>query len=82
MNPDNLKTLNVISWYYVSLSKASLAPLTVQEWCQIFPEVGPDNTVDDEVDAAVEKRHHVHQVAQRGVALEEEPLPKHHAKKG
>ena len=39
---------------YVSLSKASLAPLTVQEWCQIFPEVGPDNTVDDEVDAAVE----------------------------
>ena len=46
------------------------------------PKLPGHGAVDDEVDAAVEKRHHVHQVAQRGVALEEEPLPKHHAKKG
>ena len=46
------------------------------------PELSGHEAVDDEVDAAVEERHHVHQVAKRGVALEEEPLPKHHAEKG
>ena len=45
-------------------------------------ELSRHEAVDDEVDAAVEQGHHVHQVAQRGVALEEEPLPKHHAKEG
>ena len=56
--------------------------LNVTDLLERSPELPGHEAVDDEVDAAVEERHHVHQVAQRGVALEEEPLPKHHAKKG
>ena len=46
------------------------------------PELSGHEAVDDEVDAAVEERHHVHQVAKWGVALKEEPLSKDHAKEG
>ena len=56
--------------------------LNVTDFLECCPELSGHEAVDDEVDAAVEERHHVHQVAKRCVALEEEPLPKHHAEKG
>ena len=56
--------------------------LNVTYLLECSPELSGHEAVDDEVDAAVEERHHVHQVTQRGVALEEESLPKHHAKEG
>ena len=56
--------------------------LNVTDLLECSPELSGHEAVDDEVDAAVEEGHHVHQVAKRGVALEEEPLPKHHAEKG
>ena len=56
--------------------------LNVTYLLECSPELSGHEAVDDEVDAAVEERHHVHQVAKRCVALKEEPLPKHHAEKG
>ena len=60
-----------------------LSPLEIMtDLLECSPELSGHEAVDDEVDAAVEERHHVHQVAKWGVALEDEPLPKHHAEKG
>ena len=61
----------------------SLSPLEIMTYLlECSPELSGHEAVDDEVDAAVEECHHVHQVAKWGVALKEEPLSKHHAKEG